>query len=307
MKNKIVGVFVGMLFIGVAFAPGITASVNITDHNNNLVEITVEVDNREHKIILTPDQAEELENLIERTKTRLDAAGTREETSRIFDETVISLYELGVLPDDRSIEKIQQLVSGRSQFNEVCRIFDNQYINKLDIFDNKTNLLCLIAGNVEDTFFRGRPIFLFMLMDSIYKNFQGQVPYPFGVVFTYLAALIAHFFADGYPGTYQKIKSKVPISLLDVISIGEYWDDDEQFYPTNGVVHTVGLNGLKSWDGAIYGHFPGRFTFPGGPFFLCPGVIGFTGIKINLEYNDHFFFGFALLVKIGNEPPNWYP
>jgi hypothetical protein len=90
----------------------------------------------------------------------------------------------------------------------------------------------------------------------------------------------------------------------NLICIGEYlwagwntWDE-----PANGWVSTLGLKGKKTWDGPFYG---GLFSGPGGN---CLAVIGFTGIRIILNYENwldrsYLFLGSALLVDLSEETP----
>ena len=147
--RKVFVVSVLVLLTSVAFVPSITASRDIVESDefkSNLVEITVEVGNREHSVLLTPDRAFELENLIARTKNRLEAAVTMEETAQIFDKTVVSLYEQGMLPANMNIEAVQRLVKGKNQLFRIGNVLDGFGSRSIGMIDDDENRFCLISG-----------------------------------------------------------------------------------------------------------------------------------------------------------------
>jgi hypothetical protein len=114
------GLVVGVIlsFIGVAVHPAM-ADISVVSDDSELVEITVQFyeinKTYNHTLMLTQQQAEELELLINNTKTVLDAADNSEETETIFKDTVSSLNELNLLTNGMNVEKVQRLVTGKEQ------------------------------------------------------------------------------------------------------------------------------------------------------------------------------------------------
>ena len=104
---------------------------------------------------------------------------------------------------------------------------------------------------------------------------------------------------------FETIAFRWPWHIGGLVSYGHYiWDMTTYEYPANGWVFTFGLNGLKTWNGQIYGQI---VDFPA---ILGNGVYsvtyGFIGVKIHTEQNDFKskFLGSAPGVKIDYEPPD---
>ena len=89
----VIGVII--LFLSVAVQPVIIADDSIIFNNSELVEITVEIyevdKTYNHTVMLTQEQAEELELLINNTKSVLDTADNLDETEAIFKDILFSL------------------------------------------------------------------------------------------------------------------------------------------------------------------------------------------------------------------------
>ncbi len=296
MRKKIVGIFVIILFLGVAFAPSIYASREIVETsglNSDLVEITIEVGNREHTVMLTSDQALELENLIDQTQTRLDIATTMEETAQIFDETVVSLFELGLLPKDMSIREVQSLVKGDSHFSKLTKILISKDSNNHESLDDKENRFCLIAGHTVFTGFYPLVLLPLLLL-------------PYGSVVKFLIRNLEVLF-----GVIILLKYFCPIDFSDFIGLGWTFLEPKPI-PAIGWIHTIGLNGIKSWNGRFYGdiQFP-NYSWGhswGNVTEMFIGVLGFTGIKILEECalpfpSEYFYLGAARRIKIRYEKP----
>jgi len=278
MRKKIVGILVIILVLSVAFAPGITASreiVETNELNSDLVEVTVEVGNRDYSVLLTPDQALELENLIARTKTRLDTVTTWEETAQIFDDTVVSLYELGMLPKDISIMEGQQLVKIHHHISKLAKILLRKDISNLVMLDDEENRLCLIAGHTDNNMIAGPIIAMIANINPYLVLFLG----PLYFIMMYFYSI--NPLAIGYSLTY---------GYLFHVFMNRTW------VPSSGWIRTNGLNGVKKWDGEFYGNISGGLT----------GVRGFTGIKIKTSldhgsFAEYFYLGVARRVKMRYE------
>jgi hypothetical protein len=276
------------LFFCVAFAPVITATREISE-TKDMVEITVEVGNSDYTVLLTPNRAVELENLIDRTKKQLDEAKTLDETSRIYDETVVSFYELGLLPDSMSIKDAQRIVNGHKSLSRIGKELNGLNGGNLGILVDDENRFCLIAGHTNATRF----------ITFIHSIFIRLLPHlgisPLGTVI-FLFTLFKFFIP--YRGYF-------PFALGNAIIFGSFspggpLGHPPDWSPSYGWVHTIGLNGMKRWDGKFYGNISSIIHFGGTEFYV--GVHDFTGIKIFIPspelFSGCFFLGAALLVKI---------
>ena len=270
------------LFFGIGIQP-VFADISNDSDESNMVEYTVQVGDIEHNVVLSSKQAKKLETLIDITKERLDNATTIEETSHVFDETVVSLNELGLLPDDMSVEDTQQIVKGNNRFPMIVKVLNRLSGSNREIFNNESNLFCLIAGETSNTFFY--PLSMRILLYMM-NNIENDLP-------LFLCYYLSIFL-------YQTL------TILWVISPVVYGNNGCLGYkagmiptPSIGWVFTIGLNGINIWDGKFYGIIPIPFGFAE-PYKSCVGIRGFTGISIykDLNYSDCFYLGFTTQVKI---------
>jgi hypothetical protein len=285
VKNGLaVGVI--LLFVGIAVQPVIIADVTIESDNSELVEITVEICEvgkaYNHSVMLTQEKAKELENLINNFEIELDGADSIAETEIIFKDTVVSLNELGLLPECMSVQEAQRLVTGEEQNPRVVKLIERYYSKNQKSLDNDKNILCLISGHTNVTFFLGPTGSILMLLFMF-------LPEPFRSFILPIFTVYGPFFWNFNP---------LPFGYI--IGLGA-----DGYYPANGMVNTIGLSGIKKWGGSFYGHLP----LPQFISLLCscyPGVLGFTGIRIPsapFPIKSTFYFGTALWVKIGVELP----
>lgn len=271
-KTPVIGVII--LFIGAGIQPAL-AELPTEFDDSELVKYTVQVGDSEHTVVLSSGQAEELENLIDTTKTRLNMATTIEETEQIFDETVVSLYDFGLLPDGMSVDDAQKVVKGVNRFNHMYKVFGGLSRGNLGIFDNETNLFCLIAGETYETVF----LSLLFFLERLYYNYIA----PLGTVLLFILNKIYDIFPFYFGNTASLGKLHVHNTII----------------PASGWITTQGLLGHKEWDGEFYGGITSIWNFI---FHYCVGIRGFTGLRIQNNSND-FYLGWALQVKIRNYIP----
>jgi len=296
MLRKGLAVALVLLFIGVAFAPGVNANISKASIDSELVEITTEIcglNGGKYTVQLTKEEAEEVEHLFDSIRERLNATETREKTVEIFKEAVVELDKYGLL-GDLSVKQAQRLVIGQEQNPEVVECLERWYSRNQGSLDYYGNILCLIEGFTDNTAFQGplarmRYLFYELLMEMFhYYDIIVMVL----STWTILRMLIWNF--NPLPFGYE-------------IGLGRTWEDPAglfHYYPANGWIHTNGLMGKKEWDGSFYGQLP-RFP-PFSPFpikqsLYLPGVLGFTGIHIT-DIDAHYYLGSALLVKLDSEP-----
>ncbi len=285
------------LFVSVAVQPSIIADCSIESDNSELVEITVEIYEvnrvQEYTVMLTQEQAEELELLINNAKTELDAADNSDETKNIFMNTVESLNDLGLFTNGMDVEKVQRLITGDEQNPRIVKLFKRYYCKNQKSLDDGENTLCLIAGDTSNTIFIGPIPFLIALhCISLYGKYlrflewlQDNNPEfwswwseNFGKLGLNLFFLRVFFW--GYLGAGLNF---CPIKFGAYMIFGwiEFGDEIPYFIPAEGWVNTIGPYDNFFWSGSFNGY-----------------VIGFTGIKIIRSFLDFFYLGAALKVHI---------
>lgn len=302
-KGLIFGIIA--LFVGVSIAQGIPTKVNLFDAvstrisenkglNDDLVEISVQVGNTNHKSMLTSDQAKELENLIDRTKTQLNKATTMEKTSSIFNDTVVSLFNLGMLPEDLSIEEAQRLVNGIELDPKIIKKLEGLFNINQGTLDVDQNFLCLVFGQTYNSNILRRYIAVALIFSLI----------PLFAIFGELLGKQGLFLFPIYYSLYK------PIAFGSRISFGKYGKGSFGWRktPARGWLHSIGLNGIKKWNGSFYGKIPipyGLIISLALQSFFYTGIIGFSGINIQTDQqnNEDFYLGAALWVNIGYDPP----
>ena len=308
------------LFIGIAVAPSVTSIEFSKDKtsNDDLVEINFQLCKtsgiEDHKMFITQEQVEQLNSLIENFKADLNNAETREETVGIYNDMVVSLDKLGILPEDFSCEEAQQLVTGENSISTPEKMKSIKHFNmayeKLEKGypkqNEEENKFCLIAGKTTNTETIGKGAilsgklggYLLLVGMVIYETLEKYNLSVLGFLIYSLFALpaclllittfLSYFFPLKFAGymTFGLSSGQDPNNIID--------------HPAKGWVYTNGLNGIKTWNTPIYGQVSKKAGFP----LLCRyvGAVGFTGIKI-LPFGSGFYLGTALRVKLGSKAP----
>jgi hypothetical protein len=273
MNTKLLTISIVVLFLGLAVAPTLQADTSKPVLDGELVEITTEVcglpAKKPQTVQLTPKQVDEVDKLFEDIRTQLDNAESREEAVQIFKEAIVELDRYGLL-GGLSIEQAQRLITERFQNPGIPSI-----MGKLNstLYDENENIFCLTVGKVENTFFQG---FFTKAMETI-----AILLHQLNSDFTK--------FLSGFIIWFIVMPLEVISLFIPVILGGEI----DFFVDANGWVTTVGLLGVKSWNGSLEGGIHtirSNFT----------AVAGFTGLKIltNIASSENFFLGFARHVKI---------
>ena len=299
-KTLIVGIIV--LFIGVGIQPAF-ADVSFESNNSELVEITVqfyEVDRTfNHTVLLTQEKVEELDIMINNFKSQLDSTDNPIETETIYKNAVASFDELGLLPDDMSVEYVQQLVIGKEQNPRIMRLLESYYNKNQKSIDNKTNFLCLISGESINTLLLGpfpllfglRGILSFVVYIEFLRWLKDNNPdiwswwlstfgrFDFGLFFLRMLLWIA----------FAEVLNFFPLKIGAFIRYGWFKIDDPEAgpesIPAEGWVNTYGLSGTKNWSGGFYGN-----------------AFGFTGIKITRDFLKHYYLGAVLKINMNGNP-----
>ena len=290
--KKLLAVGVIVLFLGLAIAPSINANVSKVSIDSELVEITTEVCGingvTPNTVLLSKEDAEEVDALFDSIRERLNATETREEAEKIFNEAIVELDKYGLL-GGLSIEQVQRLITGGQKDSSAMKLMEKIHRRFRGISNSNENMFCLIIGETNETYIEGR-VALFLGRLYLLAMFLGP--------FWFLYLIIYAFFIEW--------SQKNPISLVNRINLG-YVDDEFEvgfvYYYSNGWVTSIGMNGLKSYDGMLRGVLPLKGTsYMSGMVTYrehYPAVAGFTGIKLfKSDTEETLYIGFALWVKI---------
>jgi hypothetical protein len=154
----------------------------------------------------------------------------------------------------------------------VVKLFEIFYSRNHEKINNNTNILCLIAGITDCTWFIGPImwsvlILLFKIIGEVLYLFLLSLFIPYSIFLTFFPMAFGYniYFGAGSPA--------------------------------NGWLSTIGLNGIKSWKGPFFGNITLLKLIE---WLENLGVVGFTGIKIYFQPGGQigFYFGSALWVKI---------
>jgi hypothetical protein len=219
---------------------------------------------------------------------------------------VVSLDKLGILPESTNCKEVQELVSGENSISNPEKMKYEKLKDKNFGLDENENMFCLISGVTTGTHSFGLStdllakyaIFLIdrgIIISEIMQELFGRETFLDWLYWGTVNIRVIFWISLIIPTLL------FPLRIGGFLTIGSYWDFDPrmdpEYYPANGWVHTIGLNGLKTWDGSIYGNMGKILTISGG---LYKGIVGFTGLKI---IGMDFFLGSALRVKLGYNHP----
>ncbi len=221
---------------------------------------------------LSEEEIEDLELYIENIKGLLDKTTSYDKTIEIFKEVVIELDRYELLPDNMSVEEAQKLVTGKSGKEKTIfnlhtllgkifnnNLFSNMFKNLLKRYNNKNKENDFICTQLDDN-----------------ENFN--------------CLTIGHTSNTKYwrqEGNHYNI-------ILGWAGIKDqnYYDD-----PAKGWIYTNGDNGVKNWNGRLYGDVY-QYVYEFDTYNMITyheGIRDFKGLKICLL---DFYIGQASHVKI---------
>ncbi len=300
MKQRIIcktlAVAVIILFLGLAIQPSV-ATVQPESIDTEYFDVTTEFIGlgKEQTVQLTKQQLDELDALFESIREQLNNTESKEEIIQIYNNAIKRLDSIGLL-DDLSSKQAQKLATG---------IYQNQKIKNLIAERNHRTLgnrYCFTVGNTNYHYFisLGSQLINYELY-SIIASFYQWIDDNFYLILPSITKLILLPFAlimelmDFASFLFSNFIR--PLSIGNIICFGAYLQSGYGgtiWEPSRGWVYTNGVDGVKKWDGALWGNLPME------PYFIklylwdtYPGISGFTGIKIG-----NFFMGYAQRVEI---------
>jgi hypothetical protein len=279
-KELAVGII--LLFIGVAITPSINFNVVKASNDNNLVEITTQVCGIQGfgntTVKLTKQQYQNLRQYFVEFRSRLNQTTTRDEAAPLFKEAVVELNKYGLLPKGMSVEQAQKLTTryGKSM-DTVQRISSSLGPS------GYSNLFCIIAGRATYC----------AAASPIITGLKFVFSYLFWVKYYALIGTLWIYL-------YFLLELRNFICVFDLFSLLTFgginifgWT-----FPAVGWIYTVGLQGIKNYNGSFFG----KIQYPVKEIFgtLYTGAFGFTGFKIMFPDHSSQFLGTALWVNISD-------
>jgi len=235
--------------------------------DEELVEFDVEFSGlgKKHTVSLTRQEADEVELLFDDIEQRLSDLDSREEAELIFKDAIVELNKYGLL-GGLSVKQAQNLVTDKYQDSKGKKLLEKYYSKNQGSQDVNGNLLCLIAGKTSGTAF-------------------------FSIFFKFFGFIQKMIFDDYSNPLIIPVFITLMISIYSPFVIGA----DIVFLPNaEGWVFSIGLSGVKFWNGLLKG------MLPEGIHYDNKAIVGFNGFKIFTDYPDlsYFYLGTALKVDI---------
>jgi len=248
-------------------------------------------------------QYDETEKIFNDLKVKLDTVTTKQDALVLVNEAIVELNEHGLLPKGMTIKRAQRLVTSSFLMDELTQPFQNNNEN------NTGNTNCLVIGIASQTAFTPYPALIFnipilhyLIFNSSYSNmtffrFYIQLPYVFRVLQPFKYGAYAEV---GGRGKYVENGN----TTLDDIRTSSGW------------VWTIGMNGVKKWNGTFYGGLYTRYkkivlnNYSYVEGWDPMGIRGFVGINffnfISIFGRDEIpsiYIGFAREVNFTYSPP----
>ena len=245
-------------------------------------------------MLLTKEQFKELENIFNNIEISLDSADCPIETETIYNNSIVSLDKLGILPNDMSIEYAQKLVTEREHKSRIVKIFEKLLYKKNGNLVDNENYFWLIARNSKNTIFAG-PLPIIIGLRGLSIAFRHLVLFNLlGFLFPDLGEEFDEWFFNskwfislclryGINGVIGAGLNFLPFKFGAFI-IYAWFEQGEEFgypIPAEGWVKIKDISGNETWEGKFWG-----------------GVTGFTGIKIIKGLGNFSYLGTALTVDI---------
>lgn len=316
-KKILIGSIIAVAILVLA---SFSSAVSKVASDDEFVELDVEFCGlgKKHTVSLTQQEADEVDLLFTDIEQRLSQVETREKAEEIFREAIVELYELGLLPTGISIEQAQKLVTGKFQNPMIIEHMNSINIGIQGSENIWNNLCCLIAGNSDRTHFHSISFRTLAVLDALgwwciehnigsrFLDFLESIiiwldEHGFHNILNIISNMGIVLFSVGYTFfmfwiLYISIQHFSEYSFCNTISFGIGNN------PAVGWIKTIGLNGIKEYNGTFYGLLKQLDTKLTNCIYYM-GAFGFSGLKLFQDFDNYYYMGSALLVKIGSEQP----
>ena len=289
-KLLVAGVII--LFLCVGIAPSIHANIQKETLDGDLVEFSTDIcglhGNKQNKVQLTQEQAEELDRLFKRMKTKLNNYETRETTIKIFRDIIVELGKYGII-EDSAIQRLQQLIYRWGQHPKTTTSFWKNPTQP--IVNEYSNYFCFISGETTTTKLvglveRGCSALLYSLFWVYFLS--GELFVQIRTFFT----KVINFFIE-----------KQFLINGGIISFGNRHrspspPNQMESYPAEGWIWTQGLNGELSWNGTYYGTVRQLRSPIYAYYTYYIGAVGFLGVTLTRDDGKLYILGSTMRLQI---------
>jgi hypothetical protein len=229
-----------LLFIGMGIQPAVADSSN----NSELIEVTIKICKplkiEEYTLMLPQEKIDDLNSEFDKFKVKLDNAISKRDTIEIYNDMIVSLDRLGMLPNHMTVNEAKQLITGKNY-----PFFDGRIASSL--FEN-SNFLCLISGKVTSN-----SGFLLSYLAQIYF-----IPFRIGGMMFF-----GTFYKNPNGGTHGDADSKGWIKTVGMLGKKEwtnkfrgaifnfpigFWFPDYRIIGRVGIVGLIGITIETIWD-----------------------------------------------------------
>lgn len=298
--NVIVAIF---LLISMGFLPSIQIQSVQAAQEQRYFEISVEMcgvnDSGSTTVRLTKEQYSLLRQYLSEFQNRFNRTTTWEEAIPLYNEFVVKLAAFDLLPEGMTIRRAQSLMlQGLQRYAPVATVTTVSQNES----DAGYNIGCLVSGEVHQALSYFVP--LFSPLATAYLLLTLIIAIRLAIFEFVNSHIIPYWwwYWGGYRPDPWLVQSLYPIQeeLKDLITSYLFWALNNPLSlctrvlfigdTGTGRIRTLGLLGVKQWDGELTGIIP--------PF--NDAVIGFFGFKFaNVGDNSFFFTGSALAVGVG--------
>jgi hypothetical protein len=247
--------------------------------------------------IKTDIQYREAEKIFNELQVKLDKVTTKQEALVLIKDVLVELHNHGLLPKAMSVRQAQRLIT--LLFLKNILVQSSQKSNGNDTGNSN----CLVIGFAANTFFRPYPVILMDIPLIEYLVFNGTLsPYLDWLFSFYILRILSPLKLGPYAYVGERYKNFINGYLTDDIS------------PATGLVWTLGMNGIKKWNGSFYGSLSTKYEkiVDGNNSYESwkpVGIRGFGGISFSnfisfaADRIPLFFIGFAREVNFTYNPP----
>jgi hypothetical protein len=294
---KVNVIFAIFLLISVVFFPSIQIQSVKAVYEKDYVDLMAEIcginDVDSRTVRLSKEQYNLLQQYLFEFQNRFNNATTLREALPLYKELVIQLATFDLLPKGMTIQqalnRMLQGLGGYKTVNQPATLPQNTA-------DSGYNIGCLISGELHHVLSYFVPVVLplaaaYLLLFLLFFSRLAVFEFITALFFPWYWRRPDPFILDVLTILMDKLqKSFVSYFTWTAYSPGAFFSRI-RFIENMGTgrVRTIGLLGVKQWDGNLKGIIPP----------INDTVIGFTGFKLaNIGGESFFFTGCALAVGV---------
>lgn len=300
MNPKLIVIGIIILIVTVSWCPTLAAEQE--RRHAMTVEICDQGHSEQHTVMVSEDVAAEIMTLFAQISGALDAARSTQEKLEVYRSAIDSMDAFNLL-NGLSVEQAYHMVTRWYRP-------PNARINTTFSLLNNRNAFCLVTGRTNLTFTTHRFASwffiggwaLFEIGLEIGLNLYDK--YPIIVIFAPLWILTV-LGVTSLGSAFAHRADMNSLAVADEVGIGFQLDINSDITYGSGWLKTVGLLGIRMWEGDLAGDLPGT-AIPDNLYSWSPPAIwGFSGIKLwlNDDGSEKSYLGSAILVGLNEKTP----